>query len=64
MNKQKTLIRQELSESILLCMDNIVCFAGDLESVGDHRLAEAVRSLAGEMENLVLNMRKGGKYHG
>ncbi len=64
MNKQRTLIRQELSESLLRCMVEIVCFAGDLESVGETRLPDAVRSLAGQIENLVLNMRKGGKYHG
>lgn len=63
MNKQRTLVRQELAESLLLCMDEIVCFADDLESVCDNNLAEAIRSLAGEMENLVLNMREGGKYH-
>ena len=63
MNKQRHLIRQELAESILLCMDEIVCFAGDLESVGDTALAESARSLAGEMENLVLSMREGGKHH-
>lgn len=62
MNKQRVLVRQELAESVLLCMDEIVCFAGDLESVGDNNLAEAVRYLAGEMENLVLNMRDGGKF--
>lgn len=64
MNKQKQLIRQELSESILMCMDTIVCLAGDLESVGDARLAEATRSLAGDLENFVLNMRDGGNFHG
>lgn len=64
MNKQRTLIRQELSESLLRCVDEIVCFAGDLESAGETKLPEAARSLAGEIENLVLNMRDGGKYHG
>ena len=64
MNKQRTLIRQELSEALLRCMDEITCFAGNLESVGETRLPEAVRSLAGQIENLVLNMREGGKYHG
>ena len=63
MNKQRTLIRQELSESLLRCMDEIVCFSGDLESAGETKLPEAIRSLAGEIENLVLNMREGGKYH-
>lgn len=64
MNKQRTLIRQELSESLLRCMDEIVCFAGDLVSAGETKLPEAIRSLVGEIENLVLNMREGGKYHG
>lgn len=63
MNKQRTLIRQELGESLLRCMEEITCFAGDLEDVGDTALADAARSLAGNIENLVLNMRKGGKYH-
>ena len=61
--KQKQIVRQALSETILLCMDELVCHADDLESTGDFRLAEAVRHLAGEMENLVFAMQKGGKYY-
>ena len=64
MKRTKHEIRQELSETLLLCMDDIVCLAEDLESVKDIRLAEATRTLAGEIENLVLSMRKGGKHHG
>ena len=57
MNKQRQLVRQELAESILLCMDDIVCFANDLEQLGDMKLAEQTRDLAGQMENFILNMR-------
>lgn len=57
MNKQRQLVRQELAESILLCIDDIVCFANDLEQLGDMKLAEQTRDLAGQMENFILNMR-------
>ena len=55
---QKQLVRQEISEAVMLCMDELVCFAGDLESLGDTRHGEDVRSLAGTLENFALSMRE------
>lgn len=54
---QKQLIRQEVSEAITECMQALTCFAGDLESLGDTKHGESLRSLAGTLENFSLDMR-------
>ena len=56
-NKQIQLIRQEVYETVLNAMDDLVGFANDAESLGYKSEPERYRALANTLEQFVHNER-------
>lgn len=55
---QRRLIRQETIEACHTAMEDLIGHAGDLESVGLVKEGDALREVAGHIENFIVNMPK------
>lgn len=58
MKKQTQLILQETFESCMMAVEDFTGHASDLESVGQIGDAEALRELAGQIEDFIASLRR------
>lgn len=55
---QRRLVRQETIDACHTAMEDLIGHAGDLESVGLDKEGDALREVAGQIENFIISMSK------
>lgn len=55
---QRRLVRQETIDACHTAMEDMIGHAGDLESVGLAKEGDALREVAGHIENFIISMSK------
>ena len=56
--RQRALVRQETIDACHTAMEDMIGRAGDLESVGLDKEGDALREVAGQIENFIIGMSK------